>query len=289
MKPMSSFSISALVKNVLLPILIVLGALVSCTVAICFYQCLKYMAEVKKLKQPKHYETIQSADEDETVLSEPDDSIIKQPEDVRSDITSLKSSLKRQLSLSSSITSYSTIKEPVQVNSLESIDDFLRLREIVINQVYNYDRKYLQVSVRRIALYPLPSNVGEMFSLQYKISFSIPKSDVFESDLRPLREQVRYDETYRFYPAITDINGASMTCDVYIVEQNFKRTHKWTVVYTLKAESAWLTDEQTSIPEDREFGADLERMSRIDCIRNVSDVINKSTFTNLKLLVKLKI
>ena len=241
---------------------------------------MQYIAEVKKLKQSKHYETIQSTDDEETIISEPDDSIIKSPEDSRSDITAPKSSLKRKISLSSSIATYSTIKEPVQVNNLGDIEGFLRLREILINQVYNYDRKYLQLTIRRVTLYPLPGNVAEIFSLQYKISFSIPNSDIFESDLRPLREQIRFDETYRFYPAINDINGASMTCDVFIVEQNFKRTHKWTVVYTLKAESAWLTDDQTSIPEDREFGTDLERISRIDCIRNVSEKL----WVNMSLL-----
>ena len=228
-----------------------LGALTSCICSICFYHCLKYIREKREAVQnvrQNDYDFASSKNEEEK------ETLIK------------KSSLKRNLSMTSSISSFTY--EASEYNTVEDIRDILHLRGLVVTAAYNCDKRYLQVDVSTCILYPLPKGVSNRFMLQYKLSFSIPNTDKYESEFKPMRHHIRFDEKYRIYRSLSDVEDAEMMFDILVLEPSYELKLLWTVQYLLKPSNVLSSESDYSvIPEDSEPGFD--KICKVDSLRQV--------------------
>ena len=157
-----------------------------------------------------------------------------------------------------------TVALPVQpplFKTVEDIQQYLSLKDISLDAMYNREHGFLQLCVSTLRLYPLPKGIGGKFLLQYKVYFTIPDSMTLESDAKPLRQQVRFEEKYRLYHSLQEVEDSEMRIDIYAVEAFLlKPFFLWPVKYVLKPTNAFRTD------PDREFNRED---IRIDCVRQV--------------------
>lgn len=238
--------------------MIVLGTLASCLLSVSLYHLLKYRKErrdyIKKCEELNSNHAPGSSDEAD--------------EDENAQLLG-KPSLKRNLSLASSILSSSS--EPRDYTTVGDIQEYLHVRDMELHAVYNYSKGYFQLSSSKLILYPLPKSVGKNFTLQYKVSFSFEDSPTFESEARPLRNTTRFDETYRVYCPMSDIEDAEMKFDVSLVDTAFNRSFFSTVGYLLKpSHNANNQPVNGAFRENTEFWHHTDQLYNVVCIRKVN-------------------
>ena len=230
---------------------------VSCIVSICLYNCYKYIGEIATITK---YERLESAKDEE------------EQEKYKGgvEIAPRKPSIKRKTSHVRSLALLPMIPEVDETGGVVSLRESLRLRDIVINAIYNHDRGYVQVTVNKIMFCPLPEDYSPTYSVQYTLSFSLEDIEDFESEIRPLRENIRFDETYRIYVPVTVSDGAGMVCKVNLMERQFKRTLLWDIKYNLKASLILSSSDPGTMSEDPEILSVTERVAKVDLVQEVS-------------------
>ena len=163
--------------------------------------------------------------------------------------------------------------EPPRYKSVEDIKQYLGFKDISVDASYSREHGFLQLYVSTLRIYPLPKGISGRFLLQYKVYFTIPDSMTLESDAKPLRQQVRFDEKYRLYHPLHDVEDSEMRIDIYAIEAFLLKPYfLWPVKYVLKPSNAFRTG-----------GSDGESNRedvRIDCVRQViffwlNDLIGK--------------
>ena len=230
---------------------------VSCIVSICLYNCYKYIGEIATITK---YERLESAKDEE------------EQEKYKGgvEIAPRKPSIKRKTSHVRSLALLPMIPEVDETGGVVSLRESLRLRDIVINAIYNHDRGYVQVTVNKIMFCPLPEDYSPTYSVQYTLSFSLEDIEDFESEIRPLRENIRFDETYRIYVPVTVSDGAGMVCKVNLMDRQFKRTLLWDIKYNLKASLILSSSDPGTMSEDPEILSVTERVAKVDLVQEVS-------------------
>jgi len=164
------------------------------------------------------------------------------------------SSLQRELSINASAASL----KQAEYKSLDDIVNYLHLRDVTFNALYNNDDGFLQISLTRIRLFPLPAAIAEKFTLQYKLFFLIPDSISCESSPKPLRHQIHFDEKYRMHHSWDDVKDAEMRLNIYVLDTYFNTKVLPTVRYVLKP---------VTTADNEFYGEAASSDIKIECIR----------------------
>ena len=170
-----------------------------------------------------------------------------------------KSNLQQQSSVNGSLASFSD--GAIEYKAVDDIVGYLHLRDVAIHAVYSYLHGFLQITVSTIRLYPLPKTIRSNFMLQYRLFLAIPDSMAIESAAKPLRYQVHFDEKYRMYHSLHDVEDSKMRLDIYVIGASLKPHFLWTVNYLLKP------DESSSSEADRALITDD---IKVKCINQVN-------------------